>query len=158
MRGGSCAWRSQDVDSGCSDLMAACAPRDWNFFTVLALPSDTLRRSSQAQLHLPRPWRSSPVLSVPSGLSYGLLASRRVVCLSRQGRSRCRSEIPERGEMQRRSRGFVGGQRTDVLAITSAQMITADMIPDAPGVWLYHCHISDHMLAGMAARYEVKGP
>jgi hephaestin len=22
--------------------------------------------------------------------------------------------------------------------------------------WLYHCHISDHMLAGMMARYEVE--
>jgi FtsP/CotA-like multicopper oxidase with cupredoxin domain len=49
----------------------------------------------------------------------------------------------------------VGGQRTDVLAVTSAQMITADMMPDAPGIWLYHCHISDHMLAGMDARYQV---
>jgi manganese oxidase len=47
-------------------------------------------------------------------------------------------------------------QRTDVLSVTSAQMITADMVPDAPGIPLYHCHISDHMLAGMAARYEVK--
>lgn len=51
---------------------------------------------------------------------------------------------------------LVAGQRTDVLVVTSAQMITADMVPDAPGIWLYHCHISDHMLAGMAARYEVK--
>ena len=51
---------------------------------------------------------------------------------------------------------MVAGQRTDVLAVTSAQMITADMVPDAPGIWLYHCHISDHMLAGMDARYEVK--
>ena len=51
---------------------------------------------------------------------------------------------------------LVAGQRTDVLSITSAQMITADMVPDAPGIWLYHCHISDHMLAGMDARYEVK--
>lgn len=51
---------------------------------------------------------------------------------------------------------LVGGQRTDVLAVTSAQMITADMVPDAPGIWLYHCHISDHMLAGMVGRYEVK--
>jgi FtsP/CotA-like multicopper oxidase with cupredoxin domain len=51
---------------------------------------------------------------------------------------------------------LVGGQRTDVLAVTSAHMITADMVPDAPGIWLYHCHISDHMLAGMVARYEVK--
>jgi len=51
---------------------------------------------------------------------------------------------------------LVAGQRTDVLAITSAQMVVADMVPDAPGIWLYHCHISDHMLAGMVARYEVK--
>lgn len=50
----------------------------------------------------------------------------------------------------------VAGQRTDVLVVTSAQMITADMVPDAPGIWLYHCHISDHMLAGMVARYEVR--
>jgi manganese oxidase len=35
-------------------------------------------------------------------------------------------------------------------------MITAGMVPDDPGIWLYHCHISDHMLAGMMARYEVK--
>ncbi len=51
---------------------------------------------------------------------------------------------------------LVAGQRTDVVSVTSAQMITADMVPDAPGIWLYHCHISDHMLAGMDARYEVK--
>lgn len=51
---------------------------------------------------------------------------------------------------------LVGGQRTDVISIVSAQMITADMVPDAAGVWLYHCHISDHMLVGMSARYEVK--
>ncbi len=50
---------------------------------------------------------------------------------------------------------LVAGQRTDVLVVTSAQMITADMVPDAPGIWLYHCHISDHMLAGMDARYQV---
>jgi FtsP/CotA-like multicopper oxidase with cupredoxin domain len=50
---------------------------------------------------------------------------------------------------------LVAGQRTDVLVVTSAQMITADMVPDAPGIWLYHCHISDHMMAGMMARYEV---
>ncbi|HLY61294.1 MAG TPA: multicopper oxidase domain-containing protein [Terriglobia bacterium] len=51
---------------------------------------------------------------------------------------------------------LVAGQRTDVLSVTSAQMITADMVPDAPGIWLYHCHISDHMMGGMVARYEVK--
>jgi len=50
---------------------------------------------------------------------------------------------------------LVGGQRTDVVSVVSAQMITADMVPDAVGIWLYHCHISDHMLAGMDARYQV---
>jgi FtsP/CotA-like multicopper oxidase with cupredoxin domain len=50
---------------------------------------------------------------------------------------------------------LVGGQRTDVVAVEAAQMITADMVPDAPGIWLYHCHFSDHMMAGMIARYEV---
>jgi hephaestin len=49
----------------------------------------------------------------------------------------------------------VAGQRTDVVSVVSAQMVTADMVPDEPGIWLYHCHISDHMLAGMIARYEV---
>jgi manganese oxidase len=49
----------------------------------------------------------------------------------------------------------VAGQRTDVVSVVSAQMVTADMVPDAPGIWLYHCHISDHMMAGMTARYEV---
>jgi len=50
---------------------------------------------------------------------------------------------------------LVAGQRTDVLSIVSAQMITADMVPDASGIWLLHCHISDHMLAGMMGRYRV---
>lgn len=50
---------------------------------------------------------------------------------------------------------MVAGQRTDVLNVNSALMVTADMVPDMPGIWLYHCHISDHMLAGMIARYEV---
>ena len=50
---------------------------------------------------------------------------------------------------------LVGGQRTDVVSVLAAQMITADMVPDAPGIWLYHCHFSDHMMAGMVARYEV---
>ena len=50
---------------------------------------------------------------------------------------------------------MVAGQRTDVLNVNSALMVTADMVPDTPGIWLYHCHISDHMLAGMVARYEV---
>jgi manganese oxidase len=47
------------------------------------------------------------------------------------------------------------GHRTDVVALAPAQMETVDMIPDNPGIWLFHCHISDHMAAGMVTRYQV---
>jgi hephaestin len=35
-------------------------------------------------------------------------------------------------------------------------METVDMIPDNPGIWLFHCHVSDHMAAGMFTRYTVE--
>ena len=47
------------------------------------------------------------------------------------------------------------GQRTDVVALSPAQMVTVDMVPDNPGVWLFHCHVSDHMDGGMIALYRV---
>ncbi|HEX4012802.1 MAG TPA: multicopper oxidase domain-containing protein [Candidatus Cybelea sp.] len=46
-------------------------------------------------------------------------------------------------------------QRTDVLALMPAQMLTVDMVPDDPGTWLFHCHVADHMDAGMSAFYQV---
>ncbi|MBC5809683.1 MAG: multicopper oxidase domain-containing protein [Candidatus Eremiobacteraeota bacterium] len=50
---------------------------------------------------------------------------------------------------------LVNGQRTDVVSIAPAQMVTADMLADDPGTWLFHCHVSDHMEGGMVARYRV---
>jgi len=47
------------------------------------------------------------------------------------------------------------GMRTDVVSVLAGGMVTADMTPDDPGVWLLHCHVNDHILAGMQARYEV---
>jgi hephaestin len=49
----------------------------------------------------------------------------------------------------------VNGSRTDVVLLSPAQMVTADMVPDNVGTWMYHCHISDHMQAGMMALYQV---
>jgi FtsP/CotA-like multicopper oxidase with cupredoxin domain len=46
-------------------------------------------------------------------------------------------------------------RRTDVIALSPADMEVADMVPDNPGIWLFHCHVSDHMRSGMSARYEV---
>ena len=50
----------------------------------------------------------------------------------------------------------VMGMRTDVAELLPASMKTADMVPDAAGTWLYHCHVNDHITAGMMARYVVE--
>ena len=46
--------------------------------------------------------------------------------------------------------------RTDVASITPMEMVVADMVPDNPGVWLFHCHLGSHLLMGMQGRYEVQ--
>jgi len=48
------------------------------------------------------------------------------------------------------------GRRTDVFDLLPAGMETADMVPDAPGLWVLRCQVDDHMQAGMMARYEVR--
>jgi FtsP/CotA-like multicopper oxidase with cupredoxin domain len=47
------------------------------------------------------------------------------------------------------------GKRTDVVSIAPAQMMSVDMVADNPGIWMYHCHVSDHMHAGMMTHFEV---
>ena len=50
---------------------------------------------------------------------------------------------------------LVGGHRMDVVPLLPAQHIQADMVPDNPGIWMIHCHVDDHLDAGMSARYQV---
>lgn len=45
--------------------------------------------------------------------------------------------------------------RTDVVNLLAMGMAVADMVPDNPGIWLFHCHIGPHLDAGMIGRYEV---
>jgi hephaestin len=47
--------------------------------------------------------------------------------------------------------------RMDVVSLLPASMIVADMVPDDPGTWLFHCHVHDHITAGMMTRYRVTG-
>ncbi|MCA1677959.1 MAG: multicopper oxidase domain-containing protein [Actinobacteria bacterium] len=49
-----------------------------------------------------------------------------------------------------------GGHRTDVVSLLPASMAMADMQPDDPGTWLFHCHVNDHIIAGMSTRYTVR--
>ncbi|HVW34807.1 MAG TPA: multicopper oxidase domain-containing protein [Acidimicrobiia bacterium] len=47
------------------------------------------------------------------------------------------------------------GMRMDMLDILPMTMKTADMVPDDPGRWLFHCHVNDHIAGGMAIFYRV---
>jgi FtsP/CotA-like multicopper oxidase with cupredoxin domain len=48
------------------------------------------------------------------------------------------------------------GHRTDVVSLLPASMAMVDMQPDNSGIWLFHCHVNDHIRAGMSTRYEVR--
>lgn len=48
------------------------------------------------------------------------------------------------------------GQRVDVVNLLPGSHITVDMKPDVAGSWMYHCHVNDHIEAGMMGRYVVK--
>ncbi len=47
------------------------------------------------------------------------------------------------------------GKRTDVVELLPGSMVTVDMIAKTPGNWLYHCHVADHITAGMNTRWRV---
>jgi FtsP/CotA-like multicopper oxidase with cupredoxin domain len=47
------------------------------------------------------------------------------------------------------------GRRKDVVSVLPAEHVQVDMVPDNPGIWLLHCHVDDHLEAGMGARYQV---
>ncbi len=49
----------------------------------------------------------------------------------------------------------VNGMRMDTVSLLPATMVVADMVPDDPGIWLFHCHVNDHIRAGMLTRYRV---
>ena len=45
--------------------------------------------------------------------------------------------------------------RTDVVSLLPASMMVADKVPDDVGPWLFHCHVNDHITAGMPTRCRV---
>ena len=47
------------------------------------------------------------------------------------------------------------GHNTDVVELLPASMKTVTMVADNPGTWLYHCHVNDHIKAGMTTLYRV---
>lgn len=52
----------------------------------------------------------------------------------------------------------VAMRRTDVVELLPGSMVTADMYADNVGEWLFHCHVADHIKAGMFTTYQIVAP
>lgn len=50
------------------------------------------------------------------------------------------------------------GRHTDVIELLPGSMKTVDMVADNPGSWMFHCHVEDHMEAGMMAIFTIYPP
>jgi FtsP/CotA-like multicopper oxidase with cupredoxin domain len=51
-----------------------------------------------------------------------------------------------------------GHRNTDVVELLPSSMTAVDMLADNPGTWMFHCHVEDHMEAGMMAVYTIYKP
>jgi manganese oxidase len=47
------------------------------------------------------------------------------------------------------------GHRMDVAGLLPAETKVFDMVPDNVGTWMFHCHVDDHIIAGMIALFTV---
>ncbi len=45
--------------------------------------------------------------------------------------------------------------RMDSVFLGPMAMTSADMVPQNIGIWLFHCHVTDHYYGGMVGRYQV---
>lgn len=50
---------------------------------------------------------------------------------------------------------LMSGMRTDMVELLPMSMKVLDMYPDNTGTWLYHCHVNDHLSAGMLSLFTV---
>ena len=49
----------------------------------------------------------------------------------------------------------VNHMRSDMIMLTPMMTAMADMVPDNPGTWLFHCHMPGHFGGGMYTRFTV---
>jgi manganese oxidase len=48
-----------------------------------------------------------------------------------------------------------GGHRTDVPEVLPGAFKVYDMIVDNFGEWIFHCHVEDHIAAGMMTTFKI---
>jgi len=49
----------------------------------------------------------------------------------------------------------VGHMRMDMVMLNPMTTAVADMVPDNPGIWLFHCHMNGHFEGGMRTLFKV---
>jgi FtsP/CotA-like multicopper oxidase with cupredoxin domain len=49
----------------------------------------------------------------------------------------------------------VNHMRMDMVPLTPMMSVVADMVPDNPGTWLFHCHMPGHFKGGMRTTFTV---
>ena len=47
--------------------------------------------------------------------------------------------------------------RADVFDLFPGTFQTVEMVAGIPGTWLLHCHVTDHIHAGMETTFTIKG-
>lgn len=50
----------------------------------------------------------------------------------------------------------IGHMRMDMVMLTPMMSVVADMVPDNPGTWMFHCHMPGHFSAGMRTLFSVE--
>jgi FtsP/CotA-like multicopper oxidase with cupredoxin domain len=50
------------------------------------------------------------------------------------------------------------GRSVDTVVVGPATTATAEFVEDAPGLWMLHCHVLEHLENGMMQHYRVTGP
>jgi len=50
----------------------------------------------------------------------------------------------------------VNHMRMDMVMLNPMTSAVADMVPDNPGIWMFHCHMSGHFGAGMRTLFKVE--
>lgn len=48
------------------------------------------------------------------------------------------------------------GNRADTVELMPASLKTVDLTADNPGTWMFHCHVNDHISAGMTSLFTIR--
>ena len=146
----------QDVDREVFELFAVM---DENQSSYLAANIDRLPRGHRRDLEDDEGFGESNLMHSINGYLYG---NQPTVVVHKGERVRwylmsMGTEVDLHTPHWHGNDALVAGMRMDVVSLLPATMVTADMVPDNTGVWLFHCHVNDHLTAGMVSRFQVDG-